>query len=135
MSICIPSCRRLGTRLFQVAAGLIFIAGFSEHAAASDNESGATDVSPSAIDVDLSHDWPWWRGGTHDGIANSDQHPPLKWSESENIVWKANLPGRSHGSPISVGNQVVVTAADHARNRSSVCDPVGTNTRHARHFL
>ena len=61
------------------------------------------------------NDWPWWRGPEHNGIASSDQHPPVRWSDTENIVWSANIPGRSHGSPIVVGDQVVLTAADHER--------------------
>ena len=67
-------------------------------------------------------DWPWWRGPEHNGIASSDQHPPVRWSESENIVWRANVPGRSHGSPIVVGDQVVLTAADHTRGlQTALC--------------
>ncbi len=65
-------------------------------------------------------DWPWWRGPNHTGIAMPNQKPPLKWSETENIIWSANLPGRSHGSPIVVGDQVVLTAADHERMVQSV---------------
>ena len=120
MSNSVLSCHRLRNLLFYISAGLIFIAGFSAHAADGENESAAGDVGPSAIHVDLSQDWPWWRGATHDGIANPDQHPPVKWSESENIIWKADLPGRSHGSPIVVGDQVVVTAADNDRNLQTV---------------
>ncbi len=127
MSICAPSCRYLLNRLFYITAGSIFISGFSPFGAADDKESAATGVRPSAIHVDPSQDWPWWRGGTHDGVANPDQHPPVRWSDSENVVWKANLPGRSHGSPIVVGDQVVVTAADTDRNVQTVlCFDRGT---------
>ncbi len=79
--------------------------------------SRSVEVSP--IKVDKS-DWPWWRGPNHTGIAQPDQQPPAKWSETENIIWSANLPGRSHGSPIVVGDQVVLTAADHDRMVQSV---------------
>ena len=48
-------------------------------------------------------DWPWWRGPEHNGIARSDQHPPVRWSDTENIVWSARIPGRSHGSPTMMG--------------------------------
>ncbi len=65
-------------------------------------------------------DWPWWRGPTFDGIADPEQKPPLEWSETKNIVWKAKVPGRGHGSPIVAGDHVVVTAADHERNLQSV---------------
>ncbi|HEY3787195.1 MAG TPA: PQQ-binding-like beta-propeller repeat protein [Urbifossiella sp.] len=57
-------------------------------------------------------DWPWWRGPNRDGIASPDQKPPLKWSESENILWKAPVPGRGHGAPTVVGDRVFLTAAD-----------------------
>jgi outer membrane protein assembly factor BamB len=60
-------------------------------------------------------DWPWWRGQNRDGIAAADQKPPLKWSETENVVWKVAVPGRGHGSPIVVGNRVFLTAADDSQ--------------------
>lgn len=73
----------------------------------------------SPVHVDKS-DWAWWRGPQHTGIASPDQHPPVKWSETENIIWSARVPGRSHGSPIIVGDQVVLTAADHDRGVQTV---------------
>lgn len=81
-------------------------------------QQNSQEVNP--IRVDLEHDWPWWRGPSHNGIAHPEQNLPTHWSESQNIVWKASLPGRSHGSPIVVGDQVVVTAADANRNFQSV---------------
>jgi hypothetical protein len=67
-----------------------------------------------------SGDWPWWRGPQHNGIAEDGQQPPVTWSDSENIRWKTAVPGRSHGSPIVVGDQVLVTIANHARDVQSV---------------
>ena len=120
MSIFVSSYRCRLKPLTVLTAATMLLAGFTGRAAAGDKGSVATDVSPSAIHVDLSQDWPWWRGATHDGIASPDQHPPVTWSDSENIIWKANLPGRSHGSPIVVGDQVVLTAADSDRNVQTV---------------
>ena len=65
-------------------------------------------------------DWPWWRGPNRNGIANPDQTPPLKWSETENVLWKAPVPGRGHSSPIVVGDQVFLTTADKDRGVQSV---------------
>jgi outer membrane protein assembly factor BamB len=65
-------------------------------------------------------DWPWWRGPTRDGVARADQQPPLKWSETENIVWKTAVPGRGHGSPTVVGNQVFLATADYENEIQSV---------------
>ena len=120
MSNFFTPCSRLLNLIAVIAAILMLIAAHNHDAAAGQTESAATDVNPSAIHVDLAQDWPWWRGVTHDGIANPHQHPPVQWSDSENVVWKTNLPGRGHGSPIVVGDQVVVTAADIARNVQTV---------------
>ncbi|HZZ78582.1 MAG TPA: PQQ-binding-like beta-propeller repeat protein [Gemmataceae bacterium] len=57
-------------------------------------------------------DWPWWRGPSRNGVADPNQKPPTKWSETENIVWKTPVPGRGHGSPILVGDQIFLQTAD-----------------------
>ncbi|MBS0203233.1 MAG: PQQ-binding-like beta-propeller repeat protein [Planctomycetes bacterium] len=79
-------------------------------------ESASKRVSPTVA----STDWPCWRGPNHDGIAPSDQSPPQKWSETENIVWKAAIPGRGHGSPTVIGGQVFLATAEHDREVQSV---------------
>ena len=33
-----------------------------------------------------SGDWPWWRGPTHDGIAEK-QSVPQHWNEEKNILY------------------------------------------------
>jgi len=35
-----------------------------------------------------------------------DANPPVKWSATENVVWKTPMPGRCNGSPIVVGERV-----------------------------
>lgn len=57
-------------------------------------------------------DWPWWRGPSRDNIAAQPQTPPIRWSEKENVVWKADVPGRGHGSPILWGNRIFLATAD-----------------------
>src|SRR5579871_1607104 len=83
----------------------------------------AADRAPSA-DADrinvVASDWPWWRGPNRNGIAAEGQKPPLKWSESENVVWKARVPGRGHGSPTVVGDQVFLATADEEQEVQSV---------------
>ncbi len=85
-------------------------------------ESAATpqqndDAEPITIGPD---DWPWWRGPNRNGIADAKQKPPLKWSETENVLWKTPVPGRGHGSPIVVGEQIFLGTADHAAQTQSV---------------
>lgn len=65
-------------------------------------------------------DWPAWRGPAGDGHAAAGQKLPVKWSESENLVWKAAVRGRGHGSPIVVGDQVLLATADMATEEQLV---------------
>lgn len=53
-------------------------------------------------------DWPQWRGPTLDGHS-AEKNLPTKWSASENIAWKAAIPGTGHSSPIVVGDRVFLT--------------------------
>jgi outer membrane protein assembly factor BamB len=57
-----------------------------------------------------SQNWPQWRGPLGTGVApNAD--PPVEWSETKNVRWKAELPGRGHSSPIVWGERVFLTTA------------------------
>lgn len=73
--------------------------------------AGAADAVIAAVlpPVDM-NDWPCWRGAALDGNANG-QDPPLHWSETDNIVWKADVPGRGHATPVLWGDQVFVVTA------------------------
>src|SRR5690242_13198305 len=65
-------------------------------------------------------DWPWWRGPDRNGIADARQNLPLEWSETENVLWKAKVPGRGHASPTVVGNRIFLPTADERREVQSV---------------
>ena len=67
-----------------------------------------------------SGDWPWWRGPSHNGIAEAGQQVPQTWSESNGIAWRTAVPGLSHGAPIVVEDQVLVEIADHERQLQSL---------------
>ena len=60
-------------------------------------------------------DWPQWRGPHGTGVAAADQDPPLKWSGSENILWRADVPGRGHSSPTLLGDRVFLASADESQ--------------------
>jgi outer membrane protein assembly factor BamB len=56
--------------------------------------------------------WPTWRGPAANGTATRG-NPPVTWSESENIKWKAAIPGQGHSSPVIWGNKIfLLTAID-----------------------
>lgn len=67
-----------------------------------------------------SRDWPWWRGPHRNGVAASDQQPPLHWSETENVVWKSPIAGRGHSSPIVVGDQIFLETSEADKPSQSV---------------
>ncbi len=55
-------------------------------------------------------DWPAWRGPQRNGTAPGAT-PPLKWSESEHVQWKYEIPGSGTSSPIVWGDSVFITTA------------------------
>ncbi|WP_020468418.1 outer membrane protein assembly factor BamB family protein [Zavarzinella formosa] len=65
-------------------------------------------------------DWAWWRGPNRNGVADPNQHLPLKWSEKENVLWKTPVPGRGHGAPTVVGDQVFLATAEPDKEVQSV---------------
>jgi len=67
-------------------------------------------------------DWPWWCGPNRDNIGAPGQTPPVRWSDTENVVWKADVPGRGHGSPCLWGDRIFLpTADDQAEVQSLLC--------------
>lgn len=65
-------------------------------------------------------DWPQWRGPARTGVADSKQKPPTQWSDSQNVVWKAAIPGRGHGAPTVVGGKIFLQTADEEQQVQSV---------------
>jgi outer membrane protein assembly factor BamB len=53
--------------------------------------------------------WPQWRGPGGQGVS-MDTRVPTEWSPDKNILWRVELPGSGHSSPIVWGNRIYVTA-------------------------
>jgi outer membrane protein assembly factor BamB len=53
--------------------------------------------------------WPQWRGPDFNGMARGDA--PVKWSATENLKWKAAIPGRGHSTPVVWGDKIFLTTA------------------------
>lgn len=65
-------------------------------------------------------DWPWWRGFDQTNVATTSA--PTKWSDREQVVWKTEISGRGHGSPIVHQRRVVLATADEeAKVLSLLC--------------
>ena len=63
-------------------------------------------------------DWPGWRGSARNGVVIGSA--PVHWGEAENVIWKAPVPGRGHGSPTVVGDSIYLATADDAAQTQSV---------------
>ena len=66
----------------------------------------------SSVRAQQAPDWPAWRGQNADGQAAPDQKLPVRWSENENVLWRAEVRGRGHSSPTVVGNRIYLATAD-----------------------
>ncbi len=58
----------------------------------------------------LADNWGHWRGPTGNGIA-LNATPPTKWSTTQNVKWKVEVPGRSSASPVIWDDSVFVVSA------------------------
>jgi outer membrane protein assembly factor BamB len=53
--------------------------------------------------------WPYWRGPAADGMAVGDA--PMHWSDTQNVQWKTDIPGRGNSSPVVWGDRIFLTTA------------------------
>jgi outer membrane protein assembly factor BamB len=65
---------------------------------------------PVLVDAD---GWPRWRGPLASGAAPTAS-PPTRWSETENLKWKVQIPGFGTSTPVIWGDRVFVLTANAA---------------------
>jgi outer membrane protein assembly factor BamB len=53
--------------------------------------------------------WPQFRGPTGQGVS-SEKNLPTKWTATDNVAWRAELPGEGWSSPVVFGDRVFLTA-------------------------
>jgi outer membrane protein assembly factor BamB len=54
--------------------------------------------------------WPQWRGPLLTGAA-AHGDPPLSWSETHNVKWKVEIPGKGSATPVIWGDTIFVLTA------------------------
>ncbi len=64
----------------------------------------------------MAADWPQFRGPGSSSVSE-EKDPPIKWSATEGLRWKAALPGRGLSNPVIAGGKVFVTASSGFRER------------------
>jgi len=81
-------------------------------------------VAVAAMTIVVSHvlageNWTSYRGPTNQGHADP-AHLPLRWSETENVVWKMAIPGKAWSSPVIWGDRIWLTNAPPEGTQLSV---------------
>lgn len=65
--------------------------------------------------------WPQWRGPTFDG-SSTEKALPVAFSKTENVAWKAPMPGPSGSTPVIFGDHVFVNSIDaQKKSRVALC--------------
>lgn len=59
--------------------------------------------------------WPEWRGPSGDGVC-TETDLPMKWSATENVLWKTPLPGPGNSTPVVWGDRVFLTQSVESSN-------------------
>ena len=54
--------------------------------------------------------WPCWRGPRGDGTS-LEEELPIRWSGTENVVWKTTIAGLGHSSPVVWDDRIFLTTA------------------------
>ncbi len=66
-------------------------------------------IAMTAATLANASDWPQFRGPGGSGVGDA-KGLPVKWSSTENIVWRTKLPGPGTSSPIVIGKRLYVTS-------------------------
>src|SRR5262245_9404859 len=53
--------------------------------------------------------WPQWRGHFFNGVARTAA--PVEFSDTKNIKWKLEVPGRGFSTPVIWGDRIFLTTA------------------------
>ena len=80
-------------------------------------------LSTLAVAPVMAENWPRFRG-TQGGLAADHPSLPSAWSRTENVVWKASVPGRSWSSPVVWGDHVFVTTVVNVNAPDQPLKPV-----------
>ena len=68
-------------------------------------------LSPALAHAAADIPWPQFRGPQSSGVAADDPRLPETWSATENVLWKADIPGVGWSSPVVWGDHVFLTTA------------------------
>ena len=102
---------------------LIFLGIFGRFAAAQSSSQAAAESPVEADAKTVAEDYQWgtWRGPTDNGIVDG-QKVVTDWSQTDNVLWFSEIPGRGHSTPIIVNDHIFLTTSDtKAQTQSVLC--------------
>src|SRR5262245_43144973 len=70
--------------------------------------------------------WPQWRGVRGDGVCD-EKSVPIRWSKTENVLWRLPLPGPAGATPIVWGERIFLTSVAGPNKSDLVLLCVGTD--------
>ena len=86
------------TRLFVSFSGIVFFLAIFSNGLLAQEKSAFV------------NNWPAWRGLYNNGAVSAG-NTPVEFSETKNIKWKTEIPGKGHATPIIWENQIIVQTA------------------------
>ena len=82
-------------------------------------------IAITAIGPAHADDWTRFRGANGQGVSG-ETNLPLRWSSTENVVWKTPIPGNAWSSPIVSGDRVFLTTTTE---EGKVCRVICVNRK------
>jgi len=73
--------------------------------------------------------WPQWRGPNSNGSTSEARGLPVRWTETENVVWRTKMPSWSAATPIVWNDTVFVTSAEEGFLRLGERGPSGSGSK------
>lgn len=71
--------------------------------------------------------WPQWRGPLGTGAALKG-NPPIEFSETQNLKWKTEIPGKGNATPIVWEDKIIVQTAVQTGKKGNLDHPKDSNS-------
>lgn len=118
-----PAPHRISLRSTLLAALVVLLVGpflLPSPCTAGDGEAEAS-VALIASDGPAQRYWPRWQGPSGQGyVANETAGYALRWSGTEDALWKTPVSGRGNSSPVVWGDRIFLTTAYDGGARRSI---------------
>jgi outer membrane protein assembly factor BamB len=77
------------------------------------------DVRTAPVSPEAEHYWSRWRGPSGQGLVRGTNYVN-KWSATENVLWRTEVPGLGHSSPIVWKDHLFITTAQAGGSKMSM---------------